>query len=208
MSPLYDSLVDVTEELFDKVIAVNLRGPFRLAVRFGERMQADRGGSIINVSSIAAVRPTPGELPYAMAKAGLNTLTVGLARALGPQVRVERDHGRAVPDRHRQRRGTRTSSSDRARTFPLRRGGRPDEIVGTAALPRRGREQLHHRRRHHRRRRQLVRVTPRAPPMRVAQLQRLDCVDRAQFVHRTRQHGPSREATRHHRTHEAPDQKR
>jgi len=88
MSPLYDSLTDVTQELFDKVLAVNLRGPFRLLARFGARMQGDRGGSIINISSIAAIRPKPVELPYAAAKAGLNTLTAGFARALGPQVRV------------------------------------------------------------------------------------------------------------------------
>ncbi|MFP5068114.1 SDR family NAD(P)-dependent oxidoreductase [Pseudonocardia nantongensis] len=88
MSPLYDSLTGVTEELFDKVVAVNLRGAFRLGTRCGEHMAARGGGAIVNVSSIAAVRPDPGELPYAMAKAGLNTLTVGLARAYAPSVRV------------------------------------------------------------------------------------------------------------------------
>ena len=88
MSPLYDSLTDVTEELFDKVLAVNLRGAYRLGARCGERMAADGGGAIVNVSSVAAVRPSPGELPYAMAKAGLNALTVGLARAYAPSVRV------------------------------------------------------------------------------------------------------------------------
>jgi NAD(P)-dependent dehydrogenase (short-subunit alcohol dehydrogenase family) len=51
-------------------------------------MAAGDGGSIINVSSIAAVQPTPTELPYGMAKAGLNALTLGLARAYAPKVRV------------------------------------------------------------------------------------------------------------------------
>src|SRR5581483_11195541 len=63
MSPLYDTLPDVTEDLFDKVMAVNYRGPFRLASLVGTRMAQGDGGSIINVSSIAAVQPTPGEIP-------------------------------------------------------------------------------------------------------------------------------------------------
>jgi NAD(P)-dependent dehydrogenase (short-subunit alcohol dehydrogenase family) len=88
MSPLYPSLTGVTEELYDKVFAVNLKGPFRLSALVGERMAAGGGGSIINISSIAAVRPSPNELPYAAAKAGLNTYTQGFAIALGPTVRV------------------------------------------------------------------------------------------------------------------------
>ena len=88
MSPLYPSLPEVTEELFDKVIDVNLKGAFRLSTLFAERMAAGDGGSIINVSSIAAVQPGADELPYAAAKSALNTLTLGFARAYAPHVRV------------------------------------------------------------------------------------------------------------------------
>jgi NAD(P)-dependent dehydrogenase (short-subunit alcohol dehydrogenase family) len=101
MSPVYDSLPAVTEELYDKTMAVNLKGPFRLGVLTAERMAADRGGSIINVSSIGSMgggassreadqpaRSRGGALPYACAKAGLNVLTVGLAQAYAPKVRV------------------------------------------------------------------------------------------------------------------------
>ena len=88
MSPLYDSLVSVTEDLFDKVIGVNLKGPFRLAALVGHRMADGDGGSIINVSSVASIRPSPTELPYAAAKAGLDALTAGFAQAYGPKVRV------------------------------------------------------------------------------------------------------------------------
>jgi len=89
MSPLYDSVETVSEDLFDKVIAVNLKGPFRLAALVGTRMAAGSGGSIINITSAAAVRPRPDVLPYSAAKAGLNALTVGLARAFGPAVRCK-----------------------------------------------------------------------------------------------------------------------
>lgn len=88
MSPLYDSVLDITEELWDKVMALNLKGPFRLAALVGTRMAAGDGGSIINVSSSGSLRPAPHIVPYASAKAGLNALTVSLAHTLGPKVRV------------------------------------------------------------------------------------------------------------------------
>jgi NAD(P)-dependent dehydrogenase (short-subunit alcohol dehydrogenase family) len=87
MSPLYKRLETIDEALFDKTIAVNLKGPFRLGSFVGARMADGDGGSIINISSTAAVRPQPAYLPYAAAKAGLNALAVGLARAFGPKVR-------------------------------------------------------------------------------------------------------------------------
>jgi NAD(P)-dependent dehydrogenase (short-subunit alcohol dehydrogenase family) len=88
MSPLYDDLTSVTPELYDKVHAVNARGPFRLSVLLGSRMAEGDGGSIINVSTAGTLRPGIHELPYAMAKAGLNALTLGLAGAWAPKVRA------------------------------------------------------------------------------------------------------------------------
>ena len=89
MSPLYKSIDTITEELYDKVLDVNLKGPFRLSALVGTRMAAtDAGGSIIFVSSIASQRPSPNELVYGAAKAGINNLTYGLSRTLGPKVRV------------------------------------------------------------------------------------------------------------------------
>jgi NAD(P)-dependent dehydrogenase (short-subunit alcohol dehydrogenase family) len=131
ISPQYGRLTDVTEDLFDKVIAVNLKGPFRLASLVGERMFAAGGGSIINVSSTGAVRPTEDIVPYATAKAGVNAMTVGLAHAFGPIVRVNA----VMPGPF----ATSIAQSwdmdvfaERARTFPLRRAGQPQEIVGAA----------------------------------------------------------------------------
>ena len=78
----------MSEKLFDAVVNLNLKGPFRLSTLVGERMVADGGGSIINVSSSGSRRPRPEQLPYSAAKAGLNALTEGLALAFGPTVRV------------------------------------------------------------------------------------------------------------------------
>ncbi len=131
MSPVYGAVTDITEELFDKVVGVNLKGPFRLAALVGTRMAADSGGSIINISSMAAVRPRADVLPYAAAKAGLNAITVGLAHALGPTVRCNAIMaGTFLTDVSRS--WDPAAFEARARRFALRRGGQPDEIVGAA----------------------------------------------------------------------------
>ena len=88
MSPLYDGLPSVTEDLYDKVHAVNARGPFRLSALLGTRMAEGDGGSIINISTAGSLRPNANDLPYAMAKAALNALTLGLAGAWAPKVRA------------------------------------------------------------------------------------------------------------------------
>lgn len=92
-SPLYETVLDINEQLWDSVLGLNLKGPFRLSALVGSRMvergrASGRGGSIINISSIAAIHPTPDVLPYTAAKAGLNAITIGLAQTFGPQVRV------------------------------------------------------------------------------------------------------------------------
>jgi NAD(P)-dependent dehydrogenase (short-subunit alcohol dehydrogenase family) len=90
------------------------------------------GGSIIHVSSIAAVQPSPGEVPYAAAKAGLNNLTISLARAFGPKVRVNCIMpGPFLTDisKHWDLEGFRKHAE---RSIPLRRGGAAYEVVGAA----------------------------------------------------------------------------
>jgi hypothetical protein len=128
MSPLYPSLGEIGEDLYDKVIGVNLKGPFRLAVRAGEAMREGGGGQIVNVSSIAAVQPSPQELPYATAKAGLNAMTLGLARAFGPTVRVNA----VMPGMFRTDISKAWSEDVVARgeAAPLGRIGEAEEIVG------------------------------------------------------------------------------
>lgn len=132
MSPLYSSIDTISEDLYDKVMGVNLKGPFRLSALVGTRMAAGAGGSIIMVSSIASRRPGPHELVYAAAKAGINNLTVGLARTFGPTVRVNCIvPGPFLTDISKAwdlESFTRTARS----SFALGRGGEPHEIVGAA----------------------------------------------------------------------------
>lgn len=131
MSPVYSDLPSVTQDLYDKVLDVNLKGPFRLTALVGSRMAAGAGGSIINVSSHSALHPDPDALPYSAAKAGLNALTVGFAHAFGPSVRVNCiQPGAFLTDISKA--WDMESWERAARAYALQRGAQPDEIVGTA----------------------------------------------------------------------------
>jgi NAD(P)-dependent dehydrogenase (short-subunit alcohol dehydrogenase family) len=121
---------EVTEDLFDSVVGLNFKGPFRLASQVAKRMYDGEGGVIINVSSTGALLPLPGVIPYGSAKAALNAMTRSLAAEYGPKVRVNTlspgpfltDISKAWPEEQRER-------ADNA----LGRPGNPEEIV-TAAL--------------------------------------------------------------------------
>ncbi|HET6969991.1 MAG TPA: SDR family oxidoreductase [Phenylobacterium sp.] len=129
MSPAVASH-EVSEALFDSVMGLNFKGPFRLASQVAHRMAQGAGGVIINISSTASLRPAPGVVAYSGAKAALNAMTQALAHEYGPKVRVNTiapgpfltDISKAWTEAARER-------SDNA----LGRPGRPDEIV-TAAL--------------------------------------------------------------------------
>ena len=131
MSPVYPRPVDVSEDLFDKVIGVNLKGPFRLTAIVGERMMESDGGSIINISSTASERPGANVIPYAAAKAGVNAMTEAFAHAFGPKVRVNCIMpGPFLTDISKA--WDMAAFEQQARRFDLRRGGDPEEIVGAA----------------------------------------------------------------------------
>ncbi len=133
MSPLAPSLLETSEDLFDKVVGVNLKGPFRLSALFGSRMAAGDGGAIINVSSDASIRPGPDVAPYAAAKAGLNVLTIAYAMEYGPKVRVNCIMaGPFHTDVSKGWSRTETFTRRAKSTFPLGRAGEPEEIVGAA----------------------------------------------------------------------------
>jgi NAD(P)-dependent dehydrogenase (short-subunit alcohol dehydrogenase family) len=131
MSPLYDDVAAVSEELWDKTVGVNLKGPFRLTALVGSRMAAGEGGSIINVASVAARYPKPEVIPYAAAKAGLVAMTQAFAHAWGTKVRVNAIlPGSFLTDISRA--WDADAFAAEAERYAMKRGGRPDEIVGAA----------------------------------------------------------------------------
>jgi NAD(P)-dependent dehydrogenase (short-subunit alcohol dehydrogenase family) len=130
MGPMVPSH-DVTEQLFDSVVNLNFKGPFRLASQIGKRMYDGDGGTIINISSSGALRPLPAVVPYGSAKAALNAMTRSLAAEYGPKVRVNAiSPGPFLTD-------IASSWPEEARTTAdnaLRRPAHPSEIVGAAVF--------------------------------------------------------------------------
>jgi NAD(P)-dependent dehydrogenase (short-subunit alcohol dehydrogenase family) len=131
MSPVYEKQTDVTEKMFDAVVNLNLKGPFRLSALAGERMVAAGGGAIINVSTHGSLRPHPSFIPYAASKAGLNAMTEGLAHAFGPTVRVNTlMPGPFLTDISKA--WNFQGMQDPFGHLALQRAGNPGEIVGAA----------------------------------------------------------------------------
>ncbi|HEV3450229.1 MAG TPA: SDR family oxidoreductase [Acidimicrobiia bacterium] len=131
IAPVPPSLREVTAELFDKTVAVNLKGPLRLTALAAEHMT--EGGTVINISSTASLHAVPSTVVYAAAKAGLNALTKAAAAEYGPRgIRVNAivcgtfhtdsfHHGKSLE-----------VQEDLAANVGLRRIASADEIVGTA----------------------------------------------------------------------------
>ena len=84
MSPVAPSLLETSEVLFDKIVAINLKGPLRLTALAAARMADSGGGAVINISSLASLRPSPVTTVYSAAKAGLNALTAASAQEFAP----------------------------------------------------------------------------------------------------------------------------
>ncbi len=122
---------DVSEKLFDSVVNLNFKGPFRLASQVAKRMYDGEGGSIINISSSGSLQPLPGVVPYGSAKAALNAMTRSLAAEYGPKVRVNAiSPGPFLTD-------IADSWPEEARTTApnaLGRPAAPNEIVGAAVF--------------------------------------------------------------------------
>lgn len=129
MSPACPSH-EMPENLFDSVLNLNFKGPFRLASQVAHRMSEGNGGTIINISSSGALMALPMVVPYGSAKAALNAMTVSLSREYAPKVRVNTispgpfltDIAEAWEERKRE-----------TQPVALGRPGNPEEIV-TAVL--------------------------------------------------------------------------
>jgi NAD(P)-dependent dehydrogenase (short-subunit alcohol dehydrogenase family) len=87
MSPRMPSH-EVTEQLFDSVVNLNFKGPFRLASQVGKRMFDGDGGCIINVTSSGSLMPLPEVVAYGSSKAALNAMGRSLAWEYAPKVRI------------------------------------------------------------------------------------------------------------------------
>lgn len=82
-NPVFGPVVDTDETAFDKIMNVNVKGPFELSKKFYAVMKEKKSGSVINISSIGGLRPEPGLGIYSMSKAALISLTKVIAKEWG-----------------------------------------------------------------------------------------------------------------------------
>ena len=119
----------LTEADWDRVLGVNLKGPFLLCRRVGEIMLRQGRGKILNLADIGGMKVWAEYLPYSVSKAGLIALTQGLAKALAPAVQVNA----IAPGTVLLPEDTPPEERDRAiRRIPLARLGSPEDIVRAA----------------------------------------------------------------------------
>jgi NAD(P)-dependent dehydrogenase (short-subunit alcohol dehydrogenase family) len=122
---------DASPRFSSSVVALNLLAPLHCATAANAVMQTqESGGAIVNVSSVSALRPSPGSAAYGAAKAGLVSLTQSLAVEWAPRVRINAvSAGMVATETADDHYGGADGIAEVARTVPLGRLARPDEIA-------------------------------------------------------------------------------
>ena len=126
----YDDLDALTEEVWDEILGVNLKGVFFAVRAVAPHMKKAGAGSIVNVGSISAIRPVGSSIPYMASKAAVHSMTQSMAVALGPAIRVNCVAPGFIETRWHAGRDE-AARSTRERT-PLKRNGTPEDVAQAA----------------------------------------------------------------------------
>jgi 3-oxoacyl-[acyl-carrier protein] reductase len=125
----HPKLEEMTEEKWDRILEVNLKGPFFCTRAAAPLMRRSGGGAIVNVSSVAGLNGEGSSIAYAASKGGLNTLTRSLARALAPEIRVNAVCPGPVDSRWLRAVMSEAELAERTASYPLQRPAQPDDIA-------------------------------------------------------------------------------
>lgn len=123
-----NDLDGLTDEIFDRAVTLNLRGPFAVIRALRPLLEQGENAAVVNISSIAARTGVGSSLAYLAAKGGLDTLTIALAKVLAPEVRVFSVSPAGVDTDFVPTR-TRNQLERTAESFPLRRVTIPDDVA-------------------------------------------------------------------------------
>ena len=133
INPVYGPIADIDPVAAAKILAVNVLAPLAWTRRARDAWMGEHGGSIVNVASIAGLRPSPGIGMYGISKAALIRLTTELAVELGPRIRVNA----VAPAIVKTKFATvlyEGREEQVAAVYPLRRLGVPEDIAGVVAF--------------------------------------------------------------------------
>jgi len=122
----------VSDDDWQRIMAVNVQGPFQCVRAARSALEADAGGCVVNVSSIAGIRAIGSSIPYCASKAALNNLTVSLARALAPKIRVNAVAPGFITGRWLQQglgAGYEAIKAHQERAVPLKRVCEPQDVA-------------------------------------------------------------------------------
>ncbi|HPB45591.1 MAG TPA: SDR family oxidoreductase [Microthrixaceae bacterium] len=127
---------DASPRFSESIIKLNLLAPLYLATAANAVMQKQQdGGTIINITSVSGIRPSPGTAAYGAAKAGLLSLTTSLAIEWAPKVRVNAvTCGLIETDQAELHYGDAEGIARVAATVPLRRMGTPDDVANACVF--------------------------------------------------------------------------
>ncbi len=132
-NPVFGPAIDGTPELVRKILDVNLVSAYGWTQRVYRAWQAEHGGAVVNVSSVASLRPSPGLGLYGMTKAALSYLTGQLALELAPGVRVNGVAPAVVKTKFAE--ALYLGREDEAAVgYPLGRLGEPADVAGAVAF--------------------------------------------------------------------------
>ncbi len=126
--------LELTEDDYDFILDINLKGAFLLSRAVGRHMVARRAGNQINIASLNTDRPLKNVLPYAVSKAGIAHMTRALAVEWGPaRIRVNAiAPGFVLTDLTRKLWSEPTMQAWGFANTPLQRLGQPEDMVGAA----------------------------------------------------------------------------
>jgi 3-oxoacyl-[acyl-carrier protein] reductase len=131
----HENLDALTAEDFLSIYKVNVVGPYQMIRAAAPALKASGHGAVVNVSSIAGIAGVGSSIAYAASKGALNTMTLSLAKALGPEIRVNAVCPGYVATRwFSDRFGQETTdriSKDQIEQTPLKRAGAPEDIADT-----------------------------------------------------------------------------
>lgn len=131
----YALAADSSSRLDDKILGLNLSAVLTVSKAANAAMQQAGGGAIVNISSVSALRPSPGTASYGAAKAGVDSLTASLAVEWGPKVRVNSINvGLCRTEQTADHYGDDATVAAVEATIPLGRMAEPDEVGRVVAF--------------------------------------------------------------------------